>query len=162
MVNYMGTFILNLSDHKEPLRAMLKKDNVFHWEDQQTRYFQQIKTLIAKANTTPLRYYDRNLPVTVQADASLRGLGACLIQKHNGKDQPIAFASKSLTDVEMRYANIERELLAIVFACQHFSTYLLGRLHSRERPQTTGDDCHEEPCECATMSSENAAGITEI
>ena len=80
-----------------------------------------------KQNTTPLRYYDRNLPVTVQVDASLRGLGACLIQQHKGKDQPIAFASKSLMDVETRYANIERELLAIVFACQHFSTYLLGR-----------------------------------
>ena len=106
---------------------MLKKDNVFHWDDQQTRSFQQVKTLIAKANTTPLRYYDRNLPVTVQADASLRGLGACLIQQHKGKDQPIAFASKSLTDAETRYANIERELLAIVFACQRFSTYLLGR-----------------------------------
>ena len=58
MVNYMGTFIPNLSHHTEPLRAMLKKDNVFHWEDQQTRSFQQVKTLIAKANTTPLRYYE--------------------------------------------------------------------------------------------------------
>ena len=125
MVNYMGTFIPNLSHHTEPLRAMLKKDNVFHWEDQQTRSFQQVKTLIAKANTTPLRYYDRDLPVTVQADASLRGLGACLIQKHKGKDQPIAFASKSLTDAETRYANIERELLAIVFACQRFSSICL-------------------------------------
>ena len=74
MVNYMGTFIPNLSHHTEPLQAMLKKDNVFHWEDQQTRSFQQVKTLITKANITPLRYYDRNLPVTVQADASLRGL----------------------------------------------------------------------------------------
>ena len=127
MVNYMGTFIPNLSHHTEPLRVMLKKDNVFHWDDQQTRSFQQVKTLITKANTTPLQYYDRNLPVTVQADASLRGLGACLIQQHKGKDQLIAFASKSLIDVETRYANIERELLAIVFTCQHFSTYLLGR-----------------------------------
>ena len=66
MVNYMGTFIPNLSHHTEPLLAMLKKDNVFDWEDQQTRSFQQVKTLIAKANTTPLRYYDRNLLVTVQ------------------------------------------------------------------------------------------------
>ena len=106
---------------------MLKKDNIFHWEEQQTQSFQEIKTLIAKANNTLLRYYDRNLPVTVQADASLRGLGACLIQKHNREDQPIAFVSKSLTDAETRYASIERELLAIVFACQHFSTYLLGR-----------------------------------
>ena len=126
MVNYMGTFIPNLSHHTEPLRAMLEKDNMFHWEDQQTRSFQQVKTLIAKANTTLLRYYDRNLPVTVQANASLRGLGACLTQQHKGKDQPIALASKSLKDAETRYANIERELLAIVFACQCFSTYLLG------------------------------------
>ena len=127
MVNYMGTFIPNLSHHTDPLRAILKKDSVFHWEEQQTWSFKQVKTLIVKANTTPLRYYDRNLPVTVQADASLRGLGACLIQKHKGEDQPIAFASKSLTDAETRYANIEKELLAIIFACQHFSTYLLGR-----------------------------------
>ena len=62
-------------------------------------------------------------PVTVQADASQRGLGACLLQD----GQPIAYASKSLTDTETRYANIERELLAIVFACQRFSTYVLGR-----------------------------------
>ena len=86
MLNYMGTFIPNLSHHTELLRAMLKKDNMFHWEEQQTRSFQKIKALIAKANETPLRYYDRTKPVTVQADASLRGLGAYLIQKHNGED----------------------------------------------------------------------------
>ena len=68
-----------------------------------------------------------DLPVTVQVDASLRGLGACLIQQHKGKDQPIAFTSKSLTHTETRYANIERDFLAIIFACQRFSTYLLGR-----------------------------------
>ena len=48
MVNYMGTFIPNLSHHTDPLWAMLKKDNIFHWEEQQTRSFQQVKTLIVK------------------------------------------------------------------------------------------------------------------
>ena len=43
---------------------------------------------------------------------------------------------------------------------QHLSTW--KELHSRERPQTIGDDCHEEPCKCATTSSEDAAGVTEI
>ena len=163
MVNYMGTFIPNLSHHTELLRAMLKKDNVFHWDDQQTRSFQQVKTLIAKANTTPLRYYDRNLPVTVQADASLRGLGACLIQQHKSKDQPIAFASKSLTDTETRYANIKRELLAIVFACQRFSTYLLGRSFVAESDHKPLEMiAMKNLCKCATMSSENAAWVTEI
>ena len=163
MVNYMGTFIPNLSHHTEPLRAMLKKDNVFHWDDQQTRSFQQVKTLIAKANTTLLRYYDRNLPVTVQVDASLRELGACLIQQHKGKDQPIAFASKSLTDAETRYANIKRELLAIVFACQRFSTYLLGRSFVAESDHKPLEMiAMKNLADCATTSSENAAGITEI
>ena len=37
MVNYMGTFIPNLSHHTKPLWAMLKKDNMFHWEEQQTQ-----------------------------------------------------------------------------------------------------------------------------
>ena len=120
MVNYICMFIPHHSHHTEPLRSMLKQDNVFAWDEVKTQSFQQIKSLILKANETPLHYYDRLKPVIVQADASLRGLGACLIQD----EQPIAFASKSLTDAESRYANIEHELLAIVFACQRFSTYL--------------------------------------
>ena len=105
----MGTFIPNLSHHMEPLRATLKKDNIFHWEEQQTQSFQKLKSLIAKPNEMPLRYYDRTQPVTVQANTSLRGLGTCLIQKYNREDQPIAFASKRLTDAETRYASMERE-----------------------------------------------------
>ena len=56
-------------------------------------------------------------------DASQKGLGAALVQ--DGK--PIAFASKSLSEAEQRYANIERELLAVVFGCERFHTYLFGR-----------------------------------
>ena len=73
--------------------------------------------------TQPLRYYDQTKPMTVQVNASQRGLGTCLLQE----GQPIAFASKSLTDTETRYANIERELLTIIFACQWFNTFVHGR-----------------------------------
>ena len=52
-----------------------------------------------------------------------KGLGACIIQDGH----PIAFVSKSLTDTETHYANIKRELLAIVFGCEKFHTYLYGR-----------------------------------
>ena len=123
MVTYMGNFVPHLSHHTEPLRAMLKQDAVFAWDEVANASFQKIKDLIAKSATKPLWYYDRRKPVTVQADASQRGLGACLLQE----GEPIAYASKSLTDTETRYANIERELLAIVFACQWFNTYVLGR-----------------------------------
>ena len=57
-----------------------------------------------------------------------KGLGACIIQD----SQPIAFASKSLIDTETCYANIERELLAIVYGCEKFHTYLYGRTFTVE------------------------------
>ena len=112
----MGNFMPHLSHHTEPLRAILKQEAVFAWDEMANASFQKIKDLIAKSTAKPK-------PVTVQADASQRRLGACLIQE----GQLIAFASKSLTDTETRYANIERELLGIAFTCQWFNTYVLGR-----------------------------------
>jgi hypothetical protein len=56
-------------------------------------------------------------------DASSKGLGAVLLQEN----KPIAFASKALTPAESRYANIERELLAVIYGCEKFHTYLYGR-----------------------------------
>ena len=112
MVTYMGNFIPHLSHHTEPLRQLLKKDVMFYWDNQLTRSFQEIKHLLKRATSKPLGYYDQRKAVIVQGEASLRGLGTCLIQ--DGK--PIAFASKSLTGAESHYANIERELLTIIFA----------------------------------------------
>ena len=69
-----------------------------------------------------LKYYNPE-EVTVQYDASEKGLEAALIQ--NG--QPIAFAIRALTDPETRYAQIEKEMLAVVFALQKFDQYVYGR-----------------------------------
>ena len=159
MVNYMGTFIPNLSHHTELLRAMLKKDNIFHWEEQQTQSIQKIKALIAKANETPLRYYNRTKPVKVQADASLRGLHVSFKNTTERTSQLPLQARASRT--QTRYANIERELLAIILACQHFSTYLLGRsfiAESDHKPLV----CHEESRQRSALSSKDVVGATEI
>ena len=56
-------------------------------------------------------------------DASQHALGAALLQ--DGK--VVAFASKSLSEVEKRYANIEHELMACVFGAERFHTYLYGK-----------------------------------
>ena len=122
-VNYLQMFVPHLNSNTEPLWALLKKENCFAWDENTNTCFQKIKSQLQKALLRPLRYYDRTKPVTLQYDASLKGLGACIIQD----GQPIAFASKSLTDTEAHYANIERELLAIIYGCEKFHTYLYGR-----------------------------------
>ncbi|PIK33275.1 hypothetical protein BSL78_29913 [Apostichopus japonicus] len=70
-----------------------------------------------------LSYFDPRKQTTLQVDASMSGLGAVLMQDA----KPIYFASRSLTDAEQRYANIERELLAVVFACEKFHMYVYGK-----------------------------------
>ena len=123
MVNFMHPFIPHLSANTAPLRQLLSKNAVFQWTPSTELAFQRLKDLIIEAQNRSLKFYDRSKPLKVQADASKDGLGAALLQD----DQPIAFASKSLSDAEKRYANIERELLAVVFACERFRIYLLGR-----------------------------------
>ena len=74
--------------------------------------------------TTPaLSYYDVMKPVVIQCDASDSGLGAALLQ--NGL--PVAYSSRALTSAETNYAQIEKQLLAIVFACEKFDQYVYGR-----------------------------------
>jgi len=73
--------------------------------------------------TPVLRYYNLEEEVTLQCDASQSGLGATLMQ--NG--QPVTYASRALTPAETRYAQIEKELLSIVFACDCFDAYVYGR-----------------------------------
>ena len=123
VVNYLADIHATLESPHETTQSPTKKENTFAWDQNANDSFQRIKGLLENSLLEPWWYYDRNKLVTLQCDASLKGLGACIIQ--DGK--PIAFASKSLTDIETRYANIERELLAIVFGCEKFHTYLYGR-----------------------------------
>lgn len=127
----MGPFIPNLSTLTAPLRDLLKDNKVFTWSANYQAAFEQIKKSIT--DTTTLTYFDDKKEVTLQVDASIKGLGAALLQ--DGK--PVAFASKSLTETETRYANIERELLAVVYGCERFHTYLFGRpftVHTDHKP----------------------------
>ena len=74
--------------------------------------------------TTPtLKYFDPSKYVKLSVDASKSGLGAVCLQE----ESPVAYASRSLSEVETRYAQIEKELPAAVFACRKFYDYIYGR-----------------------------------
>ena len=81
----------------------------------------EIKRLVTSEPV--LKYYDPKLEFTLQSDASETGLGAAILQDN----QPIAYASRALTDIETRYAQIEKELLSVVFDQQKFHQYTYGR-----------------------------------
>jgi hypothetical protein len=70
-----------------------------------------------------LQYYDLVEEVTLETDASDYGLGAVLLQK----GRPVAFASRTLTQCERRYSQIEKKCLRIVFGCTRFDHFLHGR-----------------------------------
>lgn len=120
IVTYMAPYIPQLSKNTASLRELLKKDAVFEWTDIHTRDFQRIKDLINEQVT--LAYFDPNKESVIEVDASLKGVGCVLTQ--DGK--PIYFASKAFTETEQRYANIEREMLAVVYACERFHNYIYG------------------------------------
>ncbi|KFM75290.1 Retrovirus-related Pol polyprotein from transposon 297, partial [Stegodyphus mimosarum] len=73
-------------------------------------------------------YYDIKLPVVLSVDASQEGLGAVLLQNN----LPVAYAFKALTDTQKNYAQIEKETLAIVFACEKFHQYIFGKYITAE------------------------------
>ena len=61
-----------------------------------------------------LALFDPTRETVVSADASYYGLGAVLIQKQpEGVMKPVAYISRSLTPTEQRYAQIEKEALAL-------------------------------------------------
>jgi hypothetical protein len=70
-----------------------------------------------------LSHYDPNKESIVSADASSFGIGAVIRQKRGESLRPVAYASRSMSDTEMRYAQIEKEALAITWACEKFSQY---------------------------------------
>ena len=120
-VNYLAKFVPHLADECEPLRCLTDKDADWVWEKHHQDAFDRVKQLVA--DYPVLRYYNVNLPVTIQCDSSDTGMGAALLQE----GQPVAFASRTLTSTERGYAQIEKECLAIVFACERFNQYIFGR-----------------------------------
>lgn len=67
-------------------------------------------------NKKVLLHYDTRLPIKLTCDASPSGVGAVISYiMDNGEEEPIAFASRTLSDAERKYAQIESEALVIIY-----------------------------------------------
>ena len=117
MSQYLSKFLPHLSDITKPLRDLTCQDAEWIWDEPQQSAFECLKQAVSA--TPMLRYYNLKEDGTIQCDASQRGLVLALLQ--GGK--PVL---RTLTDKEVNYAQIEKELLVIVFACEKFDAYIYG------------------------------------
>lgn len=125
MVNQLGKFIPQLAEKDRPLRDLLSKRNHWVWGSEQDKAFKELKEELA--STPVLAMYDLEKHIKVSADASSFGLGAVLLQKWENEWRPVAYASRSLSLVEQRYAQIEKEELSLTWACESFKDFLIGK-----------------------------------
>ena len=118
MVNYLSKFTPRLSELAECLRDLIRINVPFHWGPEHTEAFTSIKQEIIHAPV--LKYYDPKKPTVLQTDASIKGLGACLLQCGH----PVYFGSKALTDPQKGYVAIELEALAVSWAMEKFHHFV--------------------------------------
>ncbi|OXU18424.1 hypothetical protein TSAR_006329 [Trichomalopsis sarcophagae] len=109
----------------KPLYDLLSKNVKFHWDEEQQAAFDKLKEILC--SEAVLAAPDLFQPFIVTCDASDYGLGAVIGQGKIGQDRPCAYASRPLKGSELRYSTHDKELLAIVFAKEHFRYWLYGR-----------------------------------
>ena len=130
MINQLNKFSPRITDLSQPLRELLNPKKAWVWTPAQDNAFQKVKEEIASPRVLAL--YDVDKDTKVNADASAYGLGGVLLQTHGEHWRPVAFASRALTETESRYAQIEKEALALTWACEKFTNYILVKLFELE------------------------------
>ncbi|CAC5397219.1 unnamed protein product [Mytilus coruscus] len=114
LVNYCGRYIPDFSTVSAPLRELTRAKTKWIWSSRHQDAFDELKRLLASAKT--LAYYNSNAETHVIVDASPVGLGAILSQKQSdGNFRPVTFASRTLTNVEQRYSQTEREAPLLLY-----------------------------------------------
>ena len=111
-------------------REVTKKDARFQWKDEHNQTFQKVKELLT--SDTVVAYFNKTKQSELTADASPFGLSAILSQHTPGCDDwwIVAYVSRSLTPVEQRYSQTEREVLVIVWAVERLHTCLVDTSNS--------------------------------
>ena len=124
LVNFSARFISGLATKAEPLRRLTQKNTPFVWGKDQRKAFEELKNSLTDVDT--LAYFNPALKTRVVADASPVVPGAMLLQEHDMVWRTVCYANKTLSSVERRYSQTEKEALALVWSVERCHIYLLG------------------------------------
>ena len=127
LANYYRDHVPSFAAIAAPLNDLTKKGlpERVRWEDAQEKAFTTLRDSLLQRPV--LRLPDHSKSFTLRTDASNSGLGAALMQEHEGKYYPVVFGSKKLTSAERKYSTLEKECLAIVWGITKFRLYLAGK-----------------------------------
>ena len=121
-------FLNNYAGISAPLSELTKKgmpDKVM-WNDEANWAYETLKLIVSNSPVLRLPNFDKTF--ILRTDASAVGIGAILLQEHEGHLHAVAYASKKLSHAQQAYSTVERECLAIVWALEKFYKYLYGRM----------------------------------
>ena len=135
-VNYLSEFIPHLSSFRKLLQDLLKSSNEFVWLKIHDEAFKTLKNAIMK--DVMLKYFDSNLHIYIETDASKKSIGVGMLQPDDSLEntscpevpnnlRPVFNASKTLMTTESNYSNIEHEMLGVVFSMLHFKHFTYCR-----------------------------------
>ena len=125
-MNYYGRFLTNLASTLAPLYKLLRKHARWVWKTEHESAFQKIKDKLK--SDAVLMHFDPSKPLILACDASPYGVGAVLSHRlANDVERPITFASRTLAPAEVKYAQLDKEGLAIIFGLKKFHHYLHGK-----------------------------------
>lgn len=126
MINVYNKFIPRACDIFQALHNLLSKNVKWHWDAECVRAFEMGKKLMSEAPV--LTMYDPTKTLVLITDASPIGIAAVLaIRDDNGEEHPVAYISKSLTQTQQKYSQLEREGLSIVTALSKLHKFLAAR-----------------------------------
>nr|GEU51161.1 DNA-directed DNA polymerase [Tanacetum cinerariifolium] len=115
-------FIQDFSKIARPMTHLLEKETPFVFSKECVDAFETLKKKLTEAPI--LVVPDWNLPFKLMCDASDFAIGAVLGQCKMKHFQPIHYASKTMTEVQIDYTTTEKEILSVVYAFEKFRLYL--------------------------------------
>ena len=128
-LNLLSKYVYKMQLYLRPFYNILRQQNNFEWNTEHQARFEEIKKLLTEqiSNTIP----DPNQPFYAMCDASNFGIGAALLQSHNGTNKMnlISANSRLFTQAELRLSTLMRECTAIIYTLTQYEFLILGSKH---------------------------------